>query len=200
VGEDFYRLVIFQDALVKFPAEKGNNDTTRYFLYKIQNQILSDDPVFKSVYNNFGDEIIDYGPGNDYSIFPDTYFQGKEYTLQFKTYFYYSNPANPNLGGGGSGNSNPASGPQKIFDRTTIHIQHLSKDLYAYLKYLKLYQNYHSNPFSEPVAVYSNVKNGAGIFAGFNDEAKFIYEDTYIPYSIDTIKVEKDPSSGYQYN
>lgn len=186
-GEDFYRLVIDQDALVKFPAEKGNNDTTRYYLYKIQNQILSDDPVFKSVYNNFGDEIIDYGPENDYSIFPDTYFQGKEYTLQFKTFFYHRNPANPN----------PASGPQTIFDRTTIHIQHLSKDLYTYVKYFKLYQNYHSNPFSEPVAVYSNVKNGAGIFAGFNDETKIIYEDTYIPYSMDTIKVEKDPYSGY---
>lgn len=203
VGEDFYRLIIVHEMLVKFPAEKRNNDTTRYYLYESQDQIVSDDPVFKSVYNNFGDELIDYGPGNDYSIFPDTYFQGKEYTLQFKTYSYYMNPANPNLGGGGYGNvgnPNPSSGPQTIFARTIIHIQHLSKDLYTYVKYLKLYQNYHSNPFSEPVAVYSNVKNGAGIFAGFNDEAKFIYQDTYIPYSMDTIKVEKDPSSGYQYH
>ena len=207
-GEDYYRLVIVHETLTMFPKEKGN-DTIRYLLYTNHDRVQSEDPVFKSVYNSFGDELIDYGPKNDYSIFPDTYFQGKEYTLQFITYSQYRNLANPNLGGGGYGNPNPGGGygnpnnpdsvsrPQQIFDRTTIHIQHLSKDLYTYVKYLKLYQNYHSNPFSEPVAVYSNVKNGAGIFAGYNDDARFIYEDTYIPYSMDTIKVEDGFTYGY---
>jgi len=197
-GEDYYRLVIVHETLTMFPKEMGN-DTIRYMLYTSQNGIMTEDPVFKSVYNNFGDELIDYGPENEYSIFPDSYFQGKEYTLQFKTYSYYRNPANPNTGGGygNPNNPDPTTGPQQIFDRTTIHIQHLSKDIYTYMKYLKLYDQYHDNPFSEPVAVYSNVKNGAGIFAGFNDEAKFIYEDTYIPYSMDTIKVEESSSYGY---
>ena len=199
VGEDYYRLFIVHEMLTMIPKE---NDTIRYLPYINYDRVQSEDPVFKSVYNNFGDELIDFGPENDYAIFPDTYFQGKEYTLQFTTYSYYRNPANPNFGGGGYGNPNnpdPASGPQKIFDRTTIHIQHLSKDLYTYLKYLELYTYYSSNPFSEPVAVYSNVKNGVGIFAGFNDEAKFIYEDTYIPYSMDTIKVEEVQGYSYGY-
>lgn len=197
-GDDYYRLVIVHENLVKFPAQ-NENDTTRYFLYTNQEAIGTEDPVFKSVYNNFGDEIIDYGPENDYYIFPDTYFQGKEYTLQFYISSHYRDPANPGGGYGGGYNnpndSNYENRPQQIYDRSTIHIQHLSKDLYNYMKYIKLYDQYHDNPFSEPVAVYSNVKNGAGIFAGFNDDAKFIYEDTYIPYSMDTIKVDV----GYSY-
>lgn len=190
-GEDYYRLIIFWEMLTMIPKEMGN-DTIRYQKYGYQIGIMSDDPVFKSVYNNFGDEIIDYGPDNEYFIFPDTYFQGKEYTLQFNINSTYRNPSNPALGGGygDPNNPNPENGPQLIYDRATIHVQHLSKDFYNYLKYLKLYNQYHSNPFSEPVAVYSNVKNGVGIFAGFNDEVKLIIEDTYLPYSMDTIKVE----------
>ena len=183
-GEDFYRLVMVHEILTMFPAEYGN-DTIKYYKYNSQDKILSDDPVFKSVYNNFENKLIDFGPENDYSIFPDTYFQGKEYTLQFKINSPYRDPANPD----------PVSGQQQIYERSTIHVQHLSKDFYTYLKYLKLYDHYHSIPFSEPVALYSNVKNGAGIFAGFNDDAKFIYEETYIPYSMDTIKVEVSTSN-----
>ena len=197
-GENYYRLVIVHEMLTMYPKEMGN-DTIRYLQNTSYDRVVTDDPVFKSVYNNFGDEIIDYGPENDYYIFPDSYFQGKEYTLQFQSY-QYMNPANPNTGGGygNPNNPDPATGPQRIFDRMTIHIQHLSKDIYTYMKYLKLYDNYHDNPFSEPVAVYSNINNGAGIFAGFNDEAKFIYEDTYIPYSMDTIKIEYN-QYGYSY-
>lgn len=198
-GENFYRLVIMKETLFMLVPQNGN-DTIRYFQNSGQSALLTDDPVFKSVYNNFGDELISFGPENDYAIFPDTYFQGKEYALQFNIYSQiYENPPFP-YGGGYNDPNNPQrpSIQLVIYDRTTIHVQHLSKELYTYMKYLKLYDNYHDNPFSEPVAVYSNIKNGAGIFAGFNDEAKIIYEDTFIPYSMDTIKVEDD-QYGYSY-
>lgn len=209
-GDDYYRLVIVHENLVKYPAQ-NENDTTRYFLHTYHEAMATDDPVFKSVYNNFGDEFIDNGPENDSYIFPDTYFQGKEHTLQFYTSGLYANPANPNLGGGYGGvyeggygglENNPndsiyKNGPQQIYDRSTIYIQHLSKDLYNYLKYIKLYFHYHDNPFSEPVPVYSNVKNGTGIFAGFNDDTRFTFEKIYIPFSMDTITVEKDNYSNY---
>lgn len=201
-GDDYYRLVLVNENLVMFPAQ-NENDTTRYLHYTNQGAIGTDDPVFKSVYNNFGDEIIDYGPENDYFIFPDTYFQGKEYTLQFYISGHYINPFNPNPGseyGGGYNNPNDSinkNGPQQIYGRSTIHVQHLSKDFYNYLKYLKLYHQYHDNPFSEPVAVYSNVKNGAGIFAGFNDDVKLKFENTSQPYSMDTIMVQESNQFGY---
>lgn len=189
-GGDYYRIVVMNETLSKMTfIDSEKKKTTAYYLQKMQYSILSDDPVFKSVYTNFGDDLIDFAPYNDYYIFPDDYFQGKEYTIRFRIsnfgYHYYNpydygNPSNPNSGNG------------IIYERNTIHIQRLSKDLYNYLKYLKLYDHYRDNPFAEPVPVYSNVKKGVGIFAGFNDETKFTFEKIFIPFSMDTIQVEEN--------
>ena len=186
-GDDYYRIVVMNESLSKMTfIDPEKKKTVAYYQQKMQYSILSDDPVFKSVYSNFGDDLIDYAPYNDYYIFPDDYFQGKEYTIRFRIsnfgYNYYNpysygNPANPNSGNG------------IIYERNTIHVQRLSKDLYNYLKYLKLYDHYRDNPFAEPVPVYSNVKKGVGLFAGFNDETKMEFEKIYIPFSMDTIKV-----------
>lgn len=186
-GDDYYRIVIMNESLSsRTIVDSLKNEKIGYFMQNTQYSIISDDPVFKSVYNNFGDELIDYGPNNDYSIFPDDYFQGKEYTIQFQVSSSFGNYYYPNSYGGN----------KPIYVRNIIHVQKLSKDLYNYLKYLKLYNNYHDDPFSEPVPVYSNVSNGIGIFAGFNDDSRYTFEKIYIPYSIDTIKVEKG-SYGY---
>lgn len=186
-GDNFYRIMVSREtlSLVSNADGKGNR---KYFRNTSEQWISSDHPVFNSLYNNFGGEQFDTGPENDYHIFPDDYFKGKEYSIQFfVNNFAYGNSnyyQNPSYIGNGS---------KTIYDRHTVHIQHLSKDLFTYLKYLKLYDFYHDNPFAEPVPVYSNVKNGVGIFAGFNDEAKFTYEKVFIPYSMDTITVEKNP-------
>lgn len=195
VGDDYYRIVVMNEQLMQMKAADAKNGV-KYYFYKTQYWINSDDPVFNSVYNNMGEDIIDMGPENDYNIFPDDYFKGKEYSVQFQMltngYGYYS------YGGNGYGGYDPYSPYNKIFERQTIHIQKLSKDLYNYLKYLKLYNHYHDNPFSEPVAVYSNVKNGTGIFAGFNDNSISHFEKVYIPFSMDTIKIEE--GSMYNYH
>jgi hypothetical protein len=188
-GKDYYRIVYINESL---RYEVDNAGARKYYRSRNQFDIASDDPVFKSVYSNFGDEILDTGPGNDSFIFPDDYFQGKEYSIKFRT------------AKGGYGNhfyggyvENGGYGQAKIiFERNEIHIQKLSKDLYNYMKYLKLYNFYHDNPFAEPVPVYSNVRNGIGIFAGFNDEIKLQYDKSFIPFSMDTIKVEE---GGYVY-
>ena len=180
-GNDYYRIVLIKESL-NFSSYTSDNGKRRYMLSTSLNSIDSDDPVFKSVYNNFGDELINYGPSNDYFIFPDAYFQGKEYALHFQV------SAN-----GFSNGYYPSGGSNCIYERNVIHIQKLSKDLYNYLKYLKLYNNYHDDPFSEPVPVYSNVSNGIGIFAGFNDDSQYSFEKIYIPYSMDTITVEDNP-------
>jgi hypothetical protein len=186
-GKDYYRIVYINESI---RYENDNTGTRKYYRSRTQFDIASDDPVFKSVYSNFGDEIMNSGPGNDSFIFPDDYFQGKEYTIKFRTakggygnHFYPINDGYAGYGGNGQ--------TKKIFERNEIHIQKLSKDLYNYMKYLKLYNHYHDNPFSEPVPVYSNVKNGIGIFAGFNDETKLQYDKSFIPFSMDTIKLEE---------
>ncbi|HCY43474.1 MAG TPA: hypothetical protein DHV48_19425 [Prolixibacteraceae bacterium] len=188
VGDDYYRIVVMNEQLMQMKAADAKNGV-KYYYSNTQYWVNSEDPVFKSLYNNMGEEIIDMGPENDYYIFPDDYFKGKEYSIQFQM--------SPNGYGLYSPYHYGENSPyKKLFERNVIHVQRLSKDLYNYLKYLKLYNHYHDNPFSEPVAVYSNVKNGTGIFAGFNDDTQFSFEKTYIPYSMDTIKLEE---GGYYY-
>jgi hypothetical protein len=48
-----------------------------------------------------------------------------------------------------------------------IYLMHATKEYYLYHKALRIAPN-SGNPFSEPVQMYSNVKGGYGIFAGFN--------------------------------
>jgi hypothetical protein len=192
-GDDYYRIVVMNEQLMQMKAADAKNGV-KYYFYKTQYWISSDDPVFNSVYNNMGEDIVDMGPENDYNIFPDDYFKGKEYSVQFQIWPYGYGYYSPYSSGG----YDPNSPNNTIFEHQTIHIQKLSKDLYNYLKYLKLYNHYHDNPFSEPVAVYSNVKNGTGIFAGFNDNAVSHFEKVYIPFSMDTIKIEE--GSMYNYH
>jgi hypothetical protein len=188
-GDNFYRITVSRETLVLNMNVDGKG-TKKYYQYTGEDWISSDNPVFNSLYNNFGGEEFDIGPANDYKIFPDDYFKGKEYSIRFFINNYdFGNPSSPGSYGGGT--------IKPIYSRRVVHIQHLSKDLFTYLKYLKLYDFYHDNPFAEPVPVYSNVKNGVGIFAGFNDDAKFTYEKVYIPYSMDTITIDKYPYSGY---
>ncbi len=193
-GEDYYRLVVMLESLSFYTSKDSLGNEKRHYMKGIYQQLFtSDDPVLKNLYNNFGQDVIDAGPSNDYEIFTDDYFQGKEYFLQFQIYNGYS-------GGYGYGDPySPGLSSGLIYQRYIIHVQKLSKELFNYLKYLKLYDFYHDNPFSEPVPVYSNVKNGIGIFAGFNDDTKFSFEKTYIPYSMDTIKVEDGYSGGGYY-
>ena len=49
-----------------------------------------------------------------------------------------------------------------------LQIWNTSKDLYDYSLSLRKFNATANNPFSEPTPVYSNVKNGLGIFAGYN--------------------------------
>ena len=181
VGDDFYRIVITKENLY---ASLYQNSIWKYSLNKGMESITTTDPVFNSLYNNIGSNAIDIGPSNHYYIFPDDYFKGKDYSVQFQLASW--------------GSSYQGYGFKHIYDRTTVHVQRLSKELYNYLKYLTLHNHYRDNPFSEPVPVYSNVKNGTGIFAGFNDNEVSHFEKVYIPFSMDTIKIEEQPN-GYNY-
>lgn len=173
-GNDFYRITVLNESLGSSYNYKKKK--LEYIRVKSRVDVITDDLVFNSLYNSFGDNAIDYGPNNEFRIFPDDYFQGKEYSVQFKLPGYATF-------------SDDLFGWNTYYDRYTIHVQKISKDLYNYLKYLKLYHHYHEDPFAEPVPVYSNVKNGTGIFAGFNNDSKFIYEKINKPILLDTIEV-----------
>ncbi|MFY9151488.1 MAG: DUF4249 domain-containing protein [Prolixibacteraceae bacterium] len=192
--EDFYRIIITDESMIRL-TNLRDSVKFRYFVYRYSSTINSDDPVFKSVYNNFGTDILDMGPDNMYGIFPDDYFQGKEYSIQTLTSVFsheYDGYPTDNL----------TYFNHQVYSRKIIQIQKLSKSFYNYMKYLRLYSFYRDDPFAEPVPVYSNIENGAGIFGSFNDEAKFTMEKIYVPFSMDTIKVEPTNNGyggGYYY-
>jgi hypothetical protein len=50
----------------------------------------------------------------------------------------------------------------------TLEVSQISKELYDYQNSLRAFNNTSNNPFAEPVPVYSNIKNGLGIFAAYN--------------------------------
>ncbi len=172
---DYYRIIVFREQLLSARNEHG---ATVYYRFRQPDYINLDDPVFKSLYSNFEYGDVETGPDNDYAIFSDELINGKEYTLRFEANFSSSNG---NYG--------------MIYEKYIVHFQKLSGDLFNHLKYVNLYDYYHDDPFSEPVPVYSNIKNGAGIFAGFNDDQKLVFEEIHQPYSMDTIQVEE----GYGY-
>jgi len=197
-ADDYYRILITTESLIMNTNADGKG-TKKYYLNTSEKSISSDNPVFNSVYNNFGGDAFDTGPNNDYNIFPDDYFEGKNYAIQFHANNYgYGNVYYPVGGSGGYGYAYDAI--KTIYERNVVHVQHLSKEMYTYLKYLKLYFHYHGDPFSEPVPVYSNIKNGIGIFAGFNDDAQFTFEKIYRPFSMDTITIENGNQGGYTYS
>ena len=51
--------------------------------------------------------------------------------------------------------------------RATVELLHVNKDYYKYIKSVNSYENAVDNPFAEPVNLYSNVKNGYGLFTTY---------------------------------
>jgi Domain of unknown function (DUF4249) len=51
--------------------------------------------------------------------------------------------------------------------KATVELLHINKDYYKYIRSLNSYENAVDNPFAEPVNLYSNVKNGYGLFTTY---------------------------------
>jgi hypothetical protein len=81
-------------------------------------------------------------------VFSDATFNGQKRVIYFKTPFGYG------------------QGTPKFL----VLKEHLSKDYYLYVTSLNRYQNAGSNLFQEPVFVYSNVREGLGIFSGYQEQ------------------------------
>lgn len=64
----------------------------------------------------------------------------------------------------------------QIKDKNVIkfYLKKISKDYYLYAKSYARYLNYDDELFGEPIQVYSNIKNGFGIFGGYNQDVDSI--------------------------
>jgi hypothetical protein len=78
------------------------------------------------------------------ALFDDAIISGKEYKLKISTFEI------------------------TYFNKIYVVISSLSENLYKYLVSVKKQNESDDNPFAEPVSIHNNVKNGLGIFGGYN--------------------------------
>lgn len=97
----------------------------------------------------------------------DKTFANAEYNINFKA---KSNPA--------------AAGPvvltsEEVFSDQRMRVVTASENLYEYYKSIESYRikGAANSSISEPIAVYSNVSNGLGVFAGYNDDQINLIQD-----------------------
>ncbi len=117
------------------------------FVY-IQELFDSGDLIF---YDRNITKSINYWPVNFSNIFNDDLFNGKEYAFTITT-------------------------RQRDARYTWIEadLQHISEDMYKYLKSIQTEMCYDSDVTSEPVQIYTNVKNGLGILGSITCNKKTI--------------------------
>ncbi|MBK7212384.1 MAG: DUF4249 domain-containing protein [Bacteroidales bacterium] len=95
-------------------------------------------------YNNeSSNPMIEFTEGESY-YFSDQYLNGKEFTIELPIRYSGSTPG----------------------DSLFIELSAISMDLYLFKKSMIKYNDSQSNPFSEPIKIYTNIENGYGIFAG----------------------------------
>ncbi len=104
--------------------------------------------------------LQDIDPNMDNSVLPDRAFSGKSYLWRF--WFRPDLYFNPTTFGTGA---NSFQSRLKKGDRASLTVRSVNKDFALFDKTLKLAYDVNDNPFfTEPVILYSNIKNGYGIF------------------------------------
>lgn len=111
----------------------------------------STDPVFNDLIAEDIEEIFgdhEYYGWGQYNMFSDQFFDGSEYTVTMEAYWYVGEDYN-------------------YYEPFTLEVTRLDANFYQYYKSYRAYSN--SDPesligmFTEPVQVYSNVKNAIGV-------------------------------------
>jgi len=105
-------------------------------------------------------------------LFTDEMFNGKEFTLKFKTDYMKQIilPAYNDYFPGGL-----LPDPETTIEGYyTVNLQSISKEMYLYLKSKEEAESTMNGLFTEPVQVYNNIKNGVGILGSYtNNEVTF---------------------------
>lgn len=116
--------------------------------------LQSKDPVLTGK-GQSGNEYLEDVPDNIFGIFNDDLFEGEEYTVEFTFNTYYS---------------------EGLQQRVNVYVMSITEDYYLYLKSYSSQTFYDESPFSEPVQIYSNIRNGAGVFGAYNFENIQVYD------------------------
>lgn len=114
------------------------------------------DPQTTEVYGiNMGTSDPIAIENRDGILLKDVTFNGREYRLNNHTYDLYN-----------------LDSYQSVF--LTVNLRSVTRDRFNYENSITAYNNSEDNPFAEPAIVFSNFKNGAGIFALESNSTKTI--------------------------
>jgi len=143
-GEDFYEVKLYVAGYYRESYYDEEKDTV----------ILGEEQRYLSewYYWTLGANVNEFEDTNADYIFDDELFDGqkKRITIEFDNLIYHTPDADGN-----------------DTSYYTLQIRRLAKDYYRYLITSNLQYDLGGNGFSEPVQVYSNIKNGYGIFGAY---------------------------------
>ena len=154
ISFDTVHVETFTDNLTKIRFalnldDPSGNDYYNLYPHGALSGFTSSDPVFadltafEDIEDIFGEnEYYGYGP---YNMFTDRFFDGSVYSLSMETHLY----------------------SDELYEPFVLEVSRVDMGYYQYTKSYQAYSN--SNPdsmigmFTEPVQVYSNVKNAIGV-------------------------------------
>jgi hypothetical protein len=143
--ENFYELYVRTTSVFTDPA---NNISQQY---STESPVYTLDPLFYQKSESF--DFLDASGKPFPVLFSDDGFDGRLLRINCKASVYPFS----------------TSPSQKIYYE--IIVRALSKEYYQYIVTRKLQQAARRDPFAQPVKIYSNVENGFGIFAAYNQSA-----------------------------
>jgi hypothetical protein len=163
---NYYRLLVLESYAQKRHMTLGT-DTIHYInmnYYPQNTYISSSDPLLTNE-NKDANSYVFGELDNSYGIFSDEMIDGKQYELNFIANFQnFSN--------------NKIDYEAGEFRKVKLVLQSLNIDMYYYLRSIDAQEYSDYMMFTEPVPIYSNVKNGFGIFGAYaTSEIELFYGD-----------------------
>ena len=143
--KNYYRISMYADRYIfqeTYPKE--------YTVYRELPWIWSDDVVLTGGGEEETD-IFDSGVYNEYNIFDDTFFDGSEYTLDFRFDNYFL-----------------MDDVEENYAMVFFVLETLSEEYFTYLRSKTVHKSSSDDFFSEPVPIYSNIEGGIGYFGGYS--------------------------------
>lgn len=166
---NYYRLALnHRTGQLMKEYDYQTEDTIEYVYVEFSSSsyLQSDDPIL-SPDEDANDFLFD-SPSNRYNLFTDELIDGKKYQVDFYLPFYWSYYQDENN-----------MDEQGEFYQINLSFQTLTREAYLYMKSSLAHNWYDGDLFSEPVQTYSNIVNGAGIFAGYTSQLTTVQEGEY---------------------
>ncbi len=111
--------------------------------------------------------LVDGESSDEFHVFTDELFDGKEIVIRFKINDYVLEPT---------------PGYEHLFEKPTmevkrsyiLNLQSIPQDTYLYLKSKDAAEQVFETFFTEPVQIYTNIENGVGIFGAITNNRRTI--------------------------